>query len=253
MESFLQCPCKYDLEYNQKIKGEEGEALRFGSLVHKICEMYVKNLRNTGRTRDPAYLNENIGGLFERDSIADKEQQYRAREMLSYFLAKDIDPVKVMEIELLEGEAFEKIPDSKLWFRFDRVDAPDDKSIVIIDYKTGRMMPKLEELESSIAFAAYSWGMRKTYPTRENFRMEWFFLDPSKTVTLEAMSIERAEAMIEPIARRMLEATEYPPAKNHNCKYCDYPKMGHCAIGPKPRVAKKEAVDAPPADTKTGS
>lgn len=243
--SFLDCPFKYKLQYIDKIKTdkdgkplEEGDALKFGSFMHKILEMLVKHLKNTDQKRDPAFVNDNFDWLWERHKVQDEERRYKAREMLAYFLARDIEIDTVRDVEILQGEDFDRIPNAQVWFRFDRVDAPDEKSIVIVDYKTGKVMPKVEELKDDIAYVIYSWAARKLYPDNEKYTIRWLYLDASKSIELEAMDSATAEAKLEPLARKMLDAKEFPKRRNRFCKWCEFLKIDACDMNLHTRIPK---------------
>ena len=122
---FLECPYKFRLEYIDKIKVPEGDAQRFGAFVHKILELFVKCLRNTGKARDPQFINDNLPWLADGHKISE-ENRMRAREILAIFLSRDIDTSKIVEVEALVGEDFPKIDDVKVWAKFDRLDVPEE-------------------------------------------------------------------------------------------------------------------------------
>ena len=251
--TFTECPFKYQLEYIDKIelKEDKGEALRFGSFIHKVMELLVKSLRSTGKPKDPQFVNDNFGWLADAHKLND-EARMRARGMLAIFLSKDIDVTKVAEIEALVGEEFPKIEDVKVWGRFDRVDFPAEGMVEVVDYKTGRT-PEEEDLKHDLQYVFYSWMVQKKYPEKKA-RIRWFFLESSKEIVFDAMPIEQAEVIMEGAIMPMISAKEFPKMRNKYCKYCGYLKEGHCDMNLHTRIEKKEeAVNVLPADTKTGS
>jgi len=259
-----ECPFKFLLEYIKKIKKDkdgkdlpEGDALKFGSFIHKMLQVYVNHLVNTKQKRDAQFINDNFDWQWERFKVEDEDRKYLAREMLAYFLAQDIESDKVVDVEILQGFPLEAVPQAKIWFRLDRVDAPDEKSIIVIDYKSGRKMPTLEELKDDLAFTVYSWGMRKMYPMKENYTMRWMYLEQSKPLELPAMGLEEAEAKIIPVAKKLVEITtkgysiekmgpemdvdafvleNFPKVRNKYCKWCSFLKAGYCDMNLHSRI-----------------
>ena len=236
------CPRRYRMTYLDRptpARGAPWAHNTLGAVVHMALHRWWQ-LRRSDRT--PA----NGGLLVERnwqsDGFRDEEQalgwRARAARWVERYLATDVDPAdEPIGVERTVATTTQRLSVSG---RVDRIDDRDGE-LVIVDYKTGRMVPGSDDARGSQALALYALGARRIW-RRDCRRVELHHL-PSGTVaafvhTDESLSrhVARAEASADDIvaATDTLAAGAdpddvFPPLPSPACRWCDFRR--HCPEG----------------------
>jgi len=198
---YRSCPRNYMLDKIKKLVPFKGNsATERGDTVHKMAEAYLK-----GRTKGlPDELNNFKTEFTNLRKVAAKSEE-------EWCVTKD-------------GKKTHGQDWNGVWLRA-KVDAHatlDDDTILIIDFKTGRIKPDMAQLD---LYAALS----TLYYDVENIEVEIWFLDHqgedaifSKTYTRrEAEALWRSKWRER--ATRMLEDRTFKPKPSlASCKYCQY-------------------------------
>lgn len=156
LNTYLQCPYRFKLQYLIRVPLEEHPTLHFGSAVHKALELFYRAYLNSG-TCPPE---DDLLSFFDRDlsarplSPAEKATRLKhGRRLLQayYRLNKDCLAPPLF-LEKWFGGRYRRLllDDISLQGKVDRIDLidPRKKLIRLIDYKTGQLKT-LGQIEGS--------------------------------------------------------------------------------------------------------
>ncbi len=110
----------------------------------------------------------------------------------------------------------------------DRVDLVDDQTIRVVDYKTNRMLFTREEVDQSLQMSLYEVAVRRLWPWVKNVEMVFVMLRHGLRMqtTRTPEQLQAALDYVEALGEQTESATEFAPALNANCGYCDH--RAHC-------------------------
>ncbi len=138
---YEQCPLRYHAKYILGKKSGNTSQINAGLLAHKALEIYY---------RPDLKLNpeESFEKASKEEFCPDREQFNEARRIFFDLTSKEPkESTKTITTEL-NFEFFLESGSAARGF-IDRIDLVNDKTIRIVDYKTGAFVPSKEELESS--------------------------------------------------------------------------------------------------------
>ena len=277
LSTWLDCPRRYRMTYLDRPSPPKGPPWAHNSLgasVHNALAGWWR-LPRSGRTVNAA------GALLESGWLTDgfasdaqsAEHRQRCRTMVEGYvggLDPDREPVGV---ERTVATRTEKIAVSG---RIDRLDARpageqtgDRDALVVVDYKTGRYVPTIDDARSSLALSLYALAAERVL-RRPCRRVELHHLPSGKVLAWEhtpqslARQLERAEDIAQECAAADAAYRDQPPAdevfvprQGPQCGWCDF--RAHCPEGSAaaqsrlpwdalvPRAAAKAASDESPA------
>ncbi len=265
LRAWLDCPRRYRMVYLDRPtppKGPPWAHNSFGASVHNALAAWWRLPRGERVT-------EAAGGLLERgwisDGYADGQQSAsylgRAKAMVERYVAT-LDPaVEPAGIERVVATKTDRIAVSG---RIDRLDdrlaqarsAParraivqpgipgQDRDLVVVDYKTGRKAPAVEDVRSSLALALYALAAGRVL-RRPCTQVELHHLPTAQVVAWEhsTTSLDRHLRRAEDIAAECAEADArfrsqiasergdavFPPRPGAWCGWCDF--RAHCPEG----------------------
>ena len=138
---YEQCPERYYARYELGKKSGSTAAIGAGLIAHKALELYYRPDFNM--TKEECF-----DKASKEEFCPNKEQFDEARKM--FYRIVDEEPKESTNTITTELE-FEFFLESGAGCTgfIDRLDLVDDKTIRIVDYKTGEFMPSIEELEKS--------------------------------------------------------------------------------------------------------
>lgn len=168
INTYIDCPRKFCLEYIQGLKGEEKEEAQFtpaelGTYVHAAMEYLYKHYLgcdNSAPVRvtpdqiaaisDSAHLNEALLKAYEKENKHDPSQHLSENEVIMRFVLNILerdqaDAVVGLQICLLEAPRYFQMEVEGVLLRIggiiDRLDIygpPGQETMRVVDYKTGR-------------------------------------------------------------------------------------------------------------------
>ena len=155
--TYLGCPRRYRLGYLERpapAKGPPWGHNSVGSSVHAALARWWDLPR---RQRTPAAGGALLVSSWLTDGFRDGRQsrvaRERSREQVERYLG-DVDPDEVpLGVERTVGLITEH---ASLWGRVDRLDDRAGHGVVVVDYKTGRSVPTVDDARSSLALAVYA-------------------------------------------------------------------------------------------------
>jgi putative RecB family exonuclease len=235
------CPRRYRMTYLDRpalTKGSPWAHNSVGAAVHTSLHRWW-DLDTPRRTPEAA------GALlvrnFLRDGFRDDTQveqwTERARDWVTGYAATldpTVEPVGTERTVAVRTEGL------ALSGRVDRIDERDGE-LVIVDYKTGRHAPTVDDVRGSQALAIYALAAQRTL-RKPCSRVELHHLPTGRVESFEhtpqslSRHVDRAEATAEDItvARDTMESGAdpddvFPPRPSAVCSWCDYRR--HCPEG----------------------
>jgi putative RecB family exonuclease len=234
MASWLDCPRRYRMTYLDRPPPPRGGAWAhstLGAVVHNALRA-VFDLPVAGRTPEAAagLVDKNWVGEGFRDAAQAAGHRERARRWVSDYVA-DLD----VEEEPAGVERWVSMP-TELIIAEGRVDRIDDRGgeLVVVDYKTGRRPPTVDDARSSPALALYALAARRTL-RRPCRRVELHHVPSGEVAAWEHSepSLRRHLTRLEEAAGDAALATDtlaaggdpevlFPPRTSPGCSYCDF-------------------------------
>ena len=242
---FAQCKHAFKLHYVDRLPAEPSDSLVLGKLVHAVLEQllldHVREER-VGRIERSAVraawkLAATEGGLADptlfAEGLAMVEQAVRDEGA--------IDARNVIGIEHqppARGEPVARQGHHPFRLRagrfdvvgfIDRVDAVDDETVRVIDYKSNRLLFTDEEVDQSLQMSLYDVAVRQQWPWVRRVELCFVMLRHGVRLTTTRTPTQLATALdyIESVGEQSERETAFEPTLNANCGYCDH--RGRCA------------------------
>lgn len=238
------CPRRYRMTYLDRPAPQKGPPWAhntLGAAVHLALHRWW-SLPMTARTPDSGaqLLNRAWQDDGFRDAAHSQRWRATAAEWVRRYL-QDVDPAREpLGVERTVSTTTARLAVSG---RVDRLDERDGSNpgVVVVDYKTGRRPPTVDDARTSLALALYALAARRTF-RKPCVRVELHHL-PSGTVAAAehddaslARHVARAEAIAQDI-RAAVDTMEsgahpddvFPAVPGSACGWCDWRR--HCPEG----------------------
>jgi len=236
VDTFEQCPRRFRYQYVDGLPQAPAPQLSFGSSLHATLEWLYDR-------KHPVLpsLEETLQALFdawETDGYAEVD---RSEQLAAYEHARRI----VTELHArIVSEGFRLPAAVEAWFELpfpddvvvvgaiDRIDAHDDGSLHVIDYKTNRRARTRSQVRGSLQLAIYALATRELYGRLPD-TVALDFIVPGVTVTVpvEELDLEAVPGRLAAVATRIL-AGEDTPTPNRLCDWCDFQAICPAWSGP---------------------
>ncbi len=248
IDTYLQCPKRYEFQEIQRLRVPKGREAIFGTLVHNTLKfMFEKNplyptldevvayLRAHWPERD-TFLAESKADPSKRPWTEFEEKTYfeEGVRMLKKFYEKNapwnylvVDLESRFEVALVDEKTAET---HILAGVIDRVDKLPDDTYEIIDYKTGKRMPSQDALNRDLQLSLYSLGLQKRWPhlAAADIKLSLYFLKHGEKLTAKPApdATERTQEKmlktIREIQNRIREGKPFEPMPSILCNWCGY-------------------------------
>lgn len=233
LDSYTTCPQKYKYEHIEKLRGDKSPEQIFGTLVHSALEHYY--------SKSPTFptLDEVLTRFRDRLQSSELPDVDKPRyeqsgvDMITRFAKKN--PAWTAHIIGLETRFAVDIPDPDsgethtLAGIMDRVDATDDQTIEIIDYKTSRKLPAQADVDRNLQLSVYHMAALKRWPSfaEKAIKLSLYFLRANEklTTTRTPAHIAETESHVREVIRDIEGATahdEFPPKPSPLCEWCSF-------------------------------
>lgn len=251
IQTYLQCPQRYEFQEIKKIRVPKGKEAIFGTLIHSTLHyMFQQDPLFPTLDEVVAYFRERWPALetLNADAAHDPLKQPWSEEdekayfeqgvkMLKRFYEKNapwnfhiVDLESRFELALADEKTNET---HVLAGIIDRIDKTPEGAYEIIDYKTGRRMPSQNSLDQDLQLSLYSLGLQKRWPhlNAEEIKLSLYFLRHEEKLST-AVNIETAEKTkmhilktIAEIQERVKADKDFEPIPSALCNWCGYRPM----------------------------
>ena len=238
---FLGCPQKFKLSYIDKIKEPPSWHAVLGSFVHEVLEyLYKKDPKD--RTQETLKVIaadrwSNHGWAAKVDELAEKLDTvtgFKGRAFQAMTNLWEIEDPMTTDLEGQEIEVLTSIDGVTMKGYIDRIALDADGSVVISDYKTGKVPdPKyVSDDQKWFQLLAYALMLKETQPKLIS-RLELFYLSKKvkHTVAVTQESLESAQKVIVRTRARINEFCKTGQFKcnvTNLCNSCYYKKIDVC-------------------------
>jgi len=215
------CRLRYRYQYVERISARLRPQDTAGSLIHSLlCDFFAKAPLDE---RTPERLLEMfqqrwaaLSPRYRRMPGVD-ELRRRSAEQLQRFAAQhDLQAQPCMVEAYLQVRL---APDVLLFGRMDRIDEEPDRSLHVIDYKTGAHP---EEVDAAQLYLYAIMVEEKLQ--RPVSRASFWYLDDGRIWTTDLTDEQKRRALEEALAaaREMQTLTDFPPTIAPHCGHCPY-------------------------------
>jgi DNA helicase II / ATP-dependent DNA helicase PcrA len=221
---YKKCPKLYQFRHVMKIPEKPRYYFDFGSSLHSIAEQLTR-MQKDGKTTDETVAFGLLSKFWDpkgyKSKIDEKRDYDEAKEILKVFL--DEQAKSKTEIVDIERWFETSIGEVKLRGRIDRIDK-DGPNYTVVDYKTSKKAPSLNELKKDMQLLVYALAVRGMYGDKGKLMVGDWFLRSNEKVFFEPekQAIEVMQAEIAEMAAKIKTASFEPKKGSWECKYCDY-------------------------------
>lgn len=234
IESFKQCPQKYELAYIRRVpKTGRGIEAFMGSCVHEALE-WLYGAVSMGRVPEAAEVLERYRRSWDegwapeirvvREEFTPQDYKAAGEKQVRDFYARyhpfddgvTIGLEKRVEIELDDGRS--------LMGFIDRLVKVADGVWEIHDYKTSRSLPTQEDVDADRQLALYQIAVQRMYPEVRDVTLVWHYLFFDQELRSKR-SPEELEALLAEVREDIVaieQATDFPTNVGTLCDWCDY-------------------------------
>lgn len=230
INTFQQCPQKYQWQYIDYIKVPPTADLFFGSLIHEVLEFALKN--------DPMVppvekLLEYYEGKWDSKLFAD-------RHLEKEFYDTGVEIIKTFHAShkpglttVLQTEKFFEIywQGHTIVGKIDRVDKLPTGELEIIDYKTNKKLPNESDFNFDLQLPLYQWAAETIWKDTDKVKLTLHFLRHNKKLSPQNIKDRKSlqKLILDTIYK--IQSSDFKPTPNKLCGWCEY--LDRCNQGQK--------------------
>lgn len=227
INTYSMCPAKYFYSYIVKEPQSFSAPAVLGNIVHDVLEDHVGE----------DYSYQDLLVSFEQYRTVYDPEQRIGNDLIdvAYFMLNEyVDRHDGEEVDVLAKEKEFAIVIGPAFVRgfIDRIDKIDDKTVHIIDYKTG----KFEEtkVKDNLQLGIYVLACSYMFPEVDTFRADLYYLRSGKfkghTFTRDDLS--RLENRVTESIYNIIDDTQFKTTSNMRiCGFCEHATSGVCRFG----------------------
>jgi len=258
LDSYENCPKKYHFRYVEKLPvDQEGIEAFVGKRVHEVLERLY---RFTDEGQIPTlervlwrfhqmwheHFDEKRLRIVRRETSFDDYRQNGVRCLENAY--RQLYPFDRGETLGLEHPIQFELPgggDYRMRGIIDRLVRAPDGVLEIHDYKTGKRVPRQEQIDRDRQLALYEIGVRQQTGEEGEVRLVWHYLFGGQVRTSQRSEAERNElaAQTRSVIDRIRCETEWKTKKSALCDWCEYRVW--CPAFDEDAWARRPKVDAP--------
>ncbi len=215
------CRLRYSYQYIERIPARLRPQDTAGTLVHNLlCDFFAKVPR---RERNPQRL---IDTFQQRwDALSPRYRRVPGVDRLRLRSIEQLDRFARqhdLQAEPFMVEAYFQVrlaPDVLLFGRMDRIDEEPDRSLHIIDYKTGAHPEEVDAAQLHLYAIMVEEKLQRPVS-----RASFWYLDDGLVWTTELTDEQKRRAHTAALAaaRQMQTLTDFPPTVAPHCAHCPY-------------------------------
>ena len=234
IEQYIRCPYQFHQERHLKNKGEPGQGMLIGRVVHRTVDELLKNHKNAG-IADFLQLSD-ATDIYAREfsreeGLNDKEKFTVGLQQVHDFIENVgvVNPDAILETE--KYFSFQLEDDLEIVGIIDLVMQTEDiddetgevsQLIEVVDWKTSLAFTSPSDAHNSLQLSVYIMAAKQLYPEATNVRAALHMLSEGTHMPTGRTDRELAEdyMFIKTIAKRIDNQTEWAPKLNADCIYC---------------------------------
>jgi DNA helicase-2/ATP-dependent DNA helicase PcrA len=233
LETFLECPKRYEYQYVLNLRAPSSGAANFGTSIHRTLQRYLA-ARQAGEvvSLQELYTECWIPGGFE-SALHELEAKQEGLTSLERYCS-DLPEKLATDLELRVALT---IAGQQVSGSIDRVDTQPDGSLIIIDYKTSKKVKEAKAVAESIPLAVYARALEQRGKQIDSVALH-FVLAGGNTALNPAELTYHREGALEDIVTSIKQAHEagsFTATPGFTiCQYCDYKEICPFAFGRSP-------------------
>ncbi|MBW3619769.1 MAG: PD-(D/E)XK nuclease family protein [Actinobacteria bacterium] len=225
VDTYGNCPTKFRYAYVDRLPGQPGPHLSFGTSVHAALEtFYDRKLPDCPSEEDL------LGYLYDAWDSSGFVELSREEQLAFYRHAQDA----LRRFHRRAAPTYRLPADTEAWFELpigelatvvgsiDRVDVDDDGELHVIDYKTNRKVKNRERVAGSLQLAIYALACEHLYGRLPaTVCLDFVVAGVEVRVGIDELDLDAARAAVTETAEGVL-AARYDPTPNRLCDWCDF-------------------------------
>lgn len=229
IQTFDLCPLHYKLKYILKVPTPQTASQSFGTSVHAVLRDFYTQWRN-GNKQSINKIEKLLRNNWVNEGYQNKTHERKAfdkaeKVMINYLNKNFLKNNLPLEIEYPFNFHLNNI---RIGGRIDRIDKINEKSIEIIDYKTGENLPTEKDLKENFQLTFYSLAVSEIKEKvlnvdPENVVLSLYYLEKETKLSTSRTKDQLEEAKIKIIKKAdEISRSEFKCNKSIYCNTCEY-------------------------------
>jgi len=223
ISTYEKCPLSYRYQYVDRIEVKPSPYLSFGRSLHAALEwLYGRQVPEPPPLEE---LHTYLDTCWDGEGFEGPEEEKiflnHAHEVLERFYERNMPHFR---LPVAVEERFEMTMNGYIISGvIDRVDRHSDGSYEIIDYKTNRRMPKLDQLREDLQLPIYQLACREVWGISAS-KLTFYYLITNQRYSTKPHnpeSMSRILQKLDNIASR-IRSGDFPATPNQLCPWCSY-------------------------------
>ena len=223
LQTYLDCPLKYQYRYVWQVPVAATPALSFGSTLHAAVKQLVATASQDPARLNPETLQEILRQHWPTAGFVDPVQERKYREMGLRQLEGLWQTLARQPFELLHQEKTFHLAQGAIQLvgRIDQINRIAGPDVELIEYKTGRPQTQ-KEADQSRQITLYALACRNMLKLNP-LRLTLYNLETQEAVLTKRSSedFQQLEAEIVEASQGIL-AGEFTASPGYHCRYCDF-------------------------------
>lgn len=234
LNTFKECPFKYNLRYFLGLEDEEDLSLKVGKIYHQILNLFFKSYHkeqsweNLEKILVEAFASQYFDFPFLKRELMEKAKEEFRNFFFGYLPAKP-------EASIVEKDFSFCLGGDYITGRIDQINFYDDDTIELIDYKSSSTRPSPSKLEEEIQLKVYMLALSLSedllFLKDKKPKLKYFLLgqlsnpspNPICEVPEECCDLDEISTLIKGLISRIKNEDFNPlPESYMTCKSCNY-------------------------------
>ncbi|MDD5342307.1 MAG: UvrD-helicase domain-containing protein [Patescibacteria group bacterium] len=222
LKAFWICPYQYRFRFVLKVPGEPKHTFSYGKTIHNTLkdffQLVQRNLKHDWLTLKKLYEENWIDEWYESAAHLAERKTQGLKALKAYY---NLYQGKFPEVLFLEKGFVIKIDQYSIRGAIDRIDKLSDKTVEIIDYKTGKR-PSSKKVEDQEQLLIYALAARESLK-KEPAKLSNHYLEDGQQVGFEAtdQAIQKVSDKIIRTAEQMKKSS-FKATPGFHCSFCDF-------------------------------